>query len=220
MKIQYKNKKLAVGIIILGFFALFISGVISVHGALKVNTNESSLKALKQLNETTERLSKVFGRISEGLAINGADDDAAGLGISEELETEASIVNKMRTQIINVNKIVEIVHSYADQTIQLMTQLRNAQLQNKPSKSNIAKIMNELQNIRKKLARETQKEAKPFIKAIIYVIDDTVGMSRSFSIKKLDKNISQISKIDNDVADYATSIDDVVRKSIDEIEDF
>lgn len=229
MKIQYKNKKFAVGIIILGFFVLFISGVISVHGALKVNTNESSLKAMEHLKETQEKLSKVFERISEELAINGADDDSEGLGISGGLEAEADTVNQMREQITNVNKIVENVHSSVDQTVQLITQLRDAQTQNKPSASDIAKILNGLQNVRKKLARDTQKEAKPFIKAIVNIIDDTVSLSRSFSGKKLkaahfiariNKNIDQILKIDNDVADYAVSVDDVVRKSIDEVEDF
>ena len=174
-------------------------------------------------------MGKVFERISEELAINGADDDAEGLGISGGLEAEADTVNQMREQITNVNKIVENVHSSVDQTLQFMAQLRDAQTQKKPSVSDISKILNGLQNVRKKLARDTQKEAKPFLKAIVNIIDDTVSLSRSFSGKKLksanfiariNKNIDQILKIDNDVADYAVSVDDVVRKSIDEIEDF
>lgn len=54
--------------------------------SLTVNTNLSSISAVNNLNRTQSSLSTTFGRISSGLRINKAADDAAGLAVSENLD--------------------------------------------------------------------------------------------------------------------------------------
>ena len=54
--------------------------------ALTVNTNVSSLNAQRQLMSSGNNLDKAFERLSSGLRINNASDDAAGLQISNRLE--------------------------------------------------------------------------------------------------------------------------------------
>lgn len=53
--------------------------------ALFVNTNVSSLNAQRQLNSSGNVLDTAFQRLSSGLRINSAKDDAAGLLISDRL---------------------------------------------------------------------------------------------------------------------------------------
>lgn len=53
--------------------------------ALFVNTNVSSLNAQRQLINSGNQLDKSFQRLSSGLRINGAADDAAGMQISNRL---------------------------------------------------------------------------------------------------------------------------------------
>lgn len=233
MKTQHKNKKLAVGILISGFLVLFVGSVIAVRAALYINTNVASLEAQKNLGKTQEDLNRSFERLSSGYRINSAADDAAGLGISEEMAAELkkqkSVVDKMYSQIVSVSKMLGNVHLSADQTAQLLEQLYEAQMQAKPSTSNISKILNGLRGVRKKLSIETQKEAKPFMKAIIAAIDDAISMSQSFSMKKLNKanfkekmskDISKIHGIDDKAADYAISVNDAAREYIDELDEF
>ncbi|HKX45526.1 MAG TPA: flagellin [Planctomycetota bacterium] len=55
---------------------------------LRVNTNIFSLNAQKNLGNVTERLGGNFARLSSGLRIAQAADDAAGLGISEEMRSQ------------------------------------------------------------------------------------------------------------------------------------
>ena len=50
---------------------------------LRVNSNIASLNAQRSLAQVTERLQKNFRRLSTGLRISTAADDAAGLAISE-----------------------------------------------------------------------------------------------------------------------------------------
>lgn len=51
-----------------------------------VNTNISSLTAQKSLNGSNSSLNKAMERLSTGLRINNASDDAAGLAIAERLK--------------------------------------------------------------------------------------------------------------------------------------
>jgi flagellin len=53
--------------------------------ALYVNTNISSLNAQRQLSNSSSTLDTAFQRLSSGLRINNAADDAAGLQISDRL---------------------------------------------------------------------------------------------------------------------------------------
>ncbi|MCA9799409.1 MAG: flagellin FliC [Cyanobacteria bacterium HKST-UBA04] len=53
---------------------------------LIINTNIDSLNAQRQLSAVNIRLARTFQRLSSGLRINRAADDAAGLAIAEELQ--------------------------------------------------------------------------------------------------------------------------------------
>jgi flagellin len=55
---------------------------------LFVNTNVSALNAQRQLLKTGGDLDTAFQRLSSGLRINSAKDDAAGLQISDRLQTQ------------------------------------------------------------------------------------------------------------------------------------
>jgi flagellin len=56
--------------------------------AFSVITNVASLSAQRNLARTQENLTKNMSRLSSGLRINSAADDAAGLGISEKLRAQ------------------------------------------------------------------------------------------------------------------------------------
>jgi flagellin len=56
--------------------------------AFSVITNVASLSAQRNLSQTQDALSKSMSRLSSGLRINTASDDAAGLGISEKLRAQ------------------------------------------------------------------------------------------------------------------------------------
>ena len=57
---------------------------------MQINTNVAALTAYRNLNSTQNGLSKSLERLSSGLRINRASDDAAGLTISEGLRSQIS----------------------------------------------------------------------------------------------------------------------------------
>ncbi len=62
--------------------------------ALTINTNVASLNAQRNLNRSQGLLNQSLERLSTGLRINSAKDDAAGLAISERFTTQIRGLNQ------------------------------------------------------------------------------------------------------------------------------
>jgi len=73
---------------------------------LIINTNMSSLNAQRNLLFSTNKLAKSFQRLSSGLRINTAGDDAAGLAISERFTSQ---IRGLGQAIRNANDAVSLV---------------------------------------------------------------------------------------------------------------
>ena len=56
--------------------------------AMTINTNVSSLTAQRNLTRTNSMLSQAMERLSSGLRVNSAKDDAAGLAIATKMNTQ------------------------------------------------------------------------------------------------------------------------------------
>jgi flagellin len=76
--------------------------------ALTVNTNISSMAALGHLNKTNGNLESTFSRISSGLRINKAGDDAAGLAVAENLAAEQQ---SLRLAARNTNVGISVIQT-------------------------------------------------------------------------------------------------------------
>jgi len=61
---------------------------------LRVNTNVFSMDAQRNLSTVSTRLGGNFSRLSSGLRIASAADDAAGLGISERMRAQVRSLNQ------------------------------------------------------------------------------------------------------------------------------
>ncbi|NRD73334.1 flagellin FliC [Shewanella sp. VB17] len=73
--------------------------------AITVNTNVTSLKSQKNLNMSSSNLAASMERLSSGLRINSAKDDAAGLGISNRLNSQ---VRGLEVGMRNANDAISI----------------------------------------------------------------------------------------------------------------
>ena len=62
--------------------------------AVYVNTNVSSLNGRRYLNNVQNQLTTTYQRLSSGMRINSAKDDAAGLQISSRLTTQINGLNQ------------------------------------------------------------------------------------------------------------------------------
>jgi len=76
--------------------------------ALVINHNLSSITAQRNLAGTGRSLSKAFERVSSGLRVNSAADDAAGLGVAENLEAAS---RSARVAMRNTNDGISVVQT-------------------------------------------------------------------------------------------------------------
>ena len=74
--------------------------------ALSIVTNMSSLNSTRHLMKSTGKLGTTFERLSSGMRINGAKDDAAGLSISTRMTAQ---IRGMNMAIRNTNDAISLV---------------------------------------------------------------------------------------------------------------
>lgn len=74
--------------------------------ALNIRTNVPSIGAQRNLAESSDRLATAYQRLSSGLRINRASDDAAGLAIAETLKVDARVA---AVGIRNANDGISII---------------------------------------------------------------------------------------------------------------
>lgn len=84
---------------------------------INIRTNIASLGAQRNLGLSSDRLTQAFERLSSGLRINRAKDDAAGLAIAESLKADQKVAS---VGIRNASDGISII-SIADQAIGQIT---------------------------------------------------------------------------------------------------
>ncbi len=92
--------------------------------ALYVNTNVSSLNAQRQLSNSANSLDTSFKRLSSGVRINSAKDDAAGMQISNRLTGQ---INGLNQGIRNANdgiSLAQTAEGALDETTQMFQRIR------------------------------------------------------------------------------------------------
>ncbi len=87
--------------------------------SLQIRTNTASITGQKNLAQTTNKLQTAYERLSSGLRINHAKDDAAGLAIAEALKADSRIAT---VAIRNANDGVSII-SITDGAINEITNI-------------------------------------------------------------------------------------------------
>ena len=73
---------------------------------MRINTNVASLTALESNTQVNKNLTNSLEKLSSGLRINKASDDASGLAIADKLRTQASSVTQA---IANGNSAVALI---------------------------------------------------------------------------------------------------------------
>ena len=81
--------------------------------AVTLGSNIASLSAQRRLGEASSSLSKTFERLSSGMRINHASDDAAGLAIATGLDSQARIYTVAQRNVSDTVSAVSIASDAA-----------------------------------------------------------------------------------------------------------
>ncbi|CAI8868209.1 flagellin [Pseudomonas sp. IT-P176] len=97
--------------------------------ALSVNTNITSLGVQKNLNRASDALSTSMSRLSSGLKINSAKDDAAGMQIANRLNNQVKGLNVAIANANNGVSIAQTAEGAMQESTNLLQRLRELALQ-------------------------------------------------------------------------------------------
>jgi len=92
--------------------------------SLTINTNIMSLNAQRNLNATQNELSKSMQRLSSGLRINSAADDAAGLAISVGMNAQVKSMNQAVRNANDGVSLAQTAEGSLNETTNLLTRMR------------------------------------------------------------------------------------------------
>jgi len=97
--------------------------------AISVNTNVTSMKAQNNLNGANSKLSMSMERLSSGLRINSAKDDAAGLQISNRLTSQ---INGIGVAVRNANdgiSMAQTAEGAMNESTNILQRMRDLSIQ-------------------------------------------------------------------------------------------
>lgn len=124
--------------------------------ALYVNTNVSSLNAQNQLTKSGNTLDQAFQRLSSGLRINSAADDAAGLQISNRLTSQVNGLNvatRNANDGVSVAQTAEGAMSESTNILQRMRELALQSANGSNSSEDRAALQKEVSSLQEELNR-------------------------------------------------------------------
>ncbi len=135
--------------------------------ALRINTNIAALNAHKNMEKTDGTLTKSLQRLSSGLRINNAADDASGMSIADSLKSQAlGLGQAIRNANDGIN-IVQTADAALEESINIVNTIKTKAIQAAQDgqttasraaiQADIDKLMEELDNIAKSTSFNGQK---------------------------------------------------------------
>lgn len=136
---------------------------------MRINTNVMALNAQNMLSKNQNSVEKSVGRLSSGLRINGASDDAAGLAISEKMRAQIKGLDKAQANAQDGISLLQTAEGALQQTTDILQRMRElvikAQNTGVLTEDDRTSITNELSTLRDEI--------------------DRIGVSTTFNGKKL-----------------------------------
>jgi flagellin len=97
--------------------------------ALRINSNVDAMAAHRHLAQTSDKISQAMERLSSGLRINKAADDAAGLGISEKMRAQIRGLAQAQRNIQDGVSMVQTAEGNLDEVHSILQRVRELAVQ-------------------------------------------------------------------------------------------
>ncbi|PKM93980.1 MAG: hypothetical protein CVU84_13835 [Firmicutes bacterium HGW-Firmicutes-1] len=124
---------------------------------MRINHNIPALRALHQLDKSNGRLDKTLERLSSGLRINHAADDAAGLAITQKMDTQVRGLGQASRNAMDGISLIQTaegalneVHAMLQRIRELAVQVSNGTYDSKDRKAvqdEVGQLLSEIERI-------------------------------------------------------------------------
>ncbi|MDH3346512.1 MAG: flagellin [Desulfobulbaceae bacterium] len=130
--------------------------------ALVVNTNIASLNAQRNLSSSQRMLNKSMARLSSGLRVNSAKDDAAGLAISDRMTSQIRGLNQAVRNANDGISLSQTAEGALQETTNLLQRMRELSVQSANDTNTIedrSSLDAEFQQLMEEITRISQNTA-------------------------------------------------------------
>jgi len=94
-----------------------------------INHNLSAMFASRSLGQTSEANTKSMEKLSSGMRINHAGDDASGLAVSEKMRSQVRGLNQAATNAQNGISFLQATEGYLQETTDILQRIRELSVQ-------------------------------------------------------------------------------------------
>ena len=91
---------------------------------MRINTNVMALNAQNMLSGNQSAVSKSINKLSSGLRINGAADDASGLAISEKMRSQIRGLDQAESNAQDGISLIQTAEGALQQTTDVLQRIR------------------------------------------------------------------------------------------------
>ena len=91
---------------------------------IRINTNVSSINTRRHLSNSTNAFNKSMEKLSSGLRINRAGDDAAGLAISENLKSDIRALNQAARNAADGISLIQTAEGSLDEVSNILLRMK------------------------------------------------------------------------------------------------
>ncbi|MED4933786.1 flagellin [Heyndrickxia coagulans] len=131
-----------------------------------INHNIAALNTLNHLNAATNAQSKAMQKLSSGLRINGAADDAAGLAISEKMRSQIRGLDQATKNAQDATSLLQTAEGALNETHDILQRMRELAVQSAndtntdDDRQNIQSEMSQLESEIDRIGNTTQFNTK------------------------------------------------------------
>ncbi len=160
---------------------------------MRINHNIAALNTYRQLSGNTSATSKSLEKLSSGLRINRAGDDAAGLAISEKMRGQIRGLDQASRNASDGISLIQTAEGALNETHSILQRMRELAVQasndtnTTEDRKNIQDEMDELNKEIDRIAETTQFNTKNLLDGSMGINKDaTANINANDSVKTLD----------------------------------
>jgi flagellin len=163
---------------------------------LRVNTNIPSLNAQRNLEGITTRLNTNYRRLSTGLRITTAADDAAGLAISERLRAQVRSIHQAKRNVNDGISLVQTTEGALNETSSILIRMRELAVQasnstvSNPDRGTLQEEFSALISEVNRIARSTEFNGIKLLDGSVTSLQFQVGFGVAQGIDTINLSLS------------------------------
>lgn len=162
---------------------------------MRINQNISAMNTYSRLTAANTAKSNSLARLSSGLRINKAGDDAAGLAISEKMRGQIGGLNQAIRNAQDGISLIQTAEGALNETHSILNRMRDLAVQSvndtntKEDRQNIQDEINQLATEITRIADDTEFNSKPLLKgdfSATFHIGANEGQNMQLTIAAMD----------------------------------